>query len=62
MTVLGKRAEPASAVLGGTAPQRRELVGAAAVLSTDEDHIDHEAPPQAARPAAAPVQDLLSWD
>ena len=61
-TLLGKRAEPASAVLAGTAAQRRDVVGAAVVLSTDEHHIPAAQPAKAARPAAAPAEDLLAWD
>jgi hypothetical protein len=65
VTLLGKRAEPASAVLAGTAPQRRDLGGGAeAVLSTDEHRLpEHDAAAMpAAKPAAAPAEDLLAWD
>ena len=61
-TLLGKRAEPASAVLAGTAPQRRDVGGVAAVLSTDEHLRPDAAPGPAAKPAPVPAEDLLAWD
>ena len=63
-TLLGKRAEPASAVLAGTASQRRDLGGGAEpVLSTDEHRLpDTAAVPVAANLVATPAQDLLAWD